>query len=145
MSRRVWRGSYLNMGRVRVPPLPQTIAFFDRGGVEFAAGTKWHLIHDETGTWVGITTDPPPKASPATTDYDSGSRSGPRPPTEPRARLIVEDGRLGYDPEELRQGVTDKDQQRILTRVRFDRRTFEIVAPEGWRPGDTLGYEEVEL
>src|SRR5262245_52254782 len=106
MTRRTVQG-YLDMGRIQIPPLPQNIILTDR-----ADGTQWLLSHSDR-------TEPSSDGEGHIaiisnfhlTDSDYviyGAYDEPVLKEDPRVRLIVRGGRLGYDIEELPRMVQDR-------------------------------------
>ena len=124
------------MGPVRVPPLPQYIVLTDR-----ATGVQYTLIHDSTGTLIGITDDVTTKPDRIT----FGPSDGPWLPGDPTIRIIVRNAQLGYETVALPTGVADYDQARVLTRRALERKTLEIAIPTGWTEGDMLCYNSITI
>lgn len=123
---------YTDLGRVRIPPLPQIVVLEDR-----ADGTLWALTHDSTGTYVGLTDELPGTRKDF---FLYGAWQGPLVPSDHRLRLLVRDGHLGYEEVDHPVGVQDIDNARVLTR-RTGATKFEIVKPAAWATGDALAYE----
>lgn len=141
MTRR-WRG-YYDMGGIRIPPLPSGIVLTDRED-----GTLWLLSHNVTESspddlgYISITTTIPSNMTTRTFDAFDEPFVG----TDPRLRLLVRDGYLGFEIEDLPQGITDRDTARNLTRRAFAAETREIIKPSTWQEtSPVLGWEDVEF
>jgi hypothetical protein len=154
-------GGYLDMGRIRIPPLPASIVLTDRAepcapgceeeqcldGCEFA-GKLWLLSYSTslpTFTADGLgrisITDVLP-----TQDYVVYPAYGePYLTEEPRLRLIVRGGRIGYELVELGQGEIDRDQARLRVRKAGTLSSVfrEIIVPDSWeRVPDRIGFTD---
>lgn len=129
---------FTDLGSVHVPPFPQHIVLTDRDD-----GTQWALSHqDDAGTPRVILTD----TIPSTPDkYIYGANEGPIVATSAgRYRLLVRDGRLGYEDLGASPHCADRDQHRILTRKDKERTIYEIIEPADFSALDPeLGYEDV--
>ena len=143
-QRRVIRG-YMDFGGIRIPPLPQGTVFTDRDD-----GTLWLLSHTVTppaadGFGYITITDVIPNA----VEHQVYEAYGePVLGTNPMVRLLIRGGYLGYEDYTLGQGITDRDNQRIMTRKGLTRVIREIIVPTTWNHhGDVLGWdpEPVEL
>ena len=140
------RYGFTDLGRIRIPPLPVNIILTDRDD-----GTLWWLIHvtDPAGPdgygYVAIES-----TIPTLTDKRIyAANEGPILPTEPRARLIIRGGYLGYEFETtLDTGITDRDQAPIHTRNGLKSETRRIIIPTDWSehgPVDTLAWEPIDF
>lgn len=131
---------YTNMGKVRVPVLPQFMVLEDR-----ADGTEWYLSHDGGHTHFAINS----AAIPYSDVVRYAAYEGPVMGTNPTIRLLVRGGRLGYEVTPLQQGVTDLNNQRVLssrlTGSYRDRWTDEIMVPALWQDGLGLAWEGIDL
>lgn len=126
---------YTDLGRIRIPPLPQYTIMTDR-----ADGTKWllqwnttHFSIDGNG-YISITTVLP--STPDKLIY--GPYEGPFVQEQnaaqgnPVLRLLIRGGRLGY--ESLQdQGVQSIDNPRVLTRRVGSNTLREVVVPLVWK------------
>lgn len=120
-------GGYWNLGRPRVPPLPQNIVMTDR-----VSGQEWFLTH--TGTAPSLTAELSASlpSQPDTVVY--GPYKGPY-LNGGLIRLYVASGVLLAE-YSLDQAVIYN--QRVLTRRALERTFLELSAPDGWAPGDPL-------
>lgn len=137
------RKGYTNLGRLRVAPLPQFIVMVDRGD-----GTEWVLSHAMHEGLIHVSIDSEGLERPAPLEdrrdfHYYGPYDGPYIGSNPRVRLLIRDGYLGYDYPELPSGVSDRDQQLVTTRKGVQKRSHEIVVPTTWRRfDDMLAFEE---
>ncbi len=113
-----FRGAY-DLGRHQVPPLPRFTIFTDRDD-----GKLWALTHDSTFGFVGIDDVVPTTATYLKT---FGPFEGPVLPTEPRVRLFVRGGALGYEVIAESPHVSDLEYGRVLTRRAQEGNVFEII------------------
>ena len=134
-----WRKvkGFTDIGAIRIPPLPQTIVLTDR-----ATGTKYGLIHDSTGNFIGLD-DAASVVTGEVVIY--GAHDGPILSLRPTVRLLVRNGHLGYEDLPLPTGVTDRDNAPPLSRRGNESKLFEIKAGTGWVTGDVLAYEQTSL
>ena len=134
MARARIRG-FTDIGPPRVPPLPQYTILTDR-----ADGTLWALVHN--GDSFGIDDTVHIKR---TDKVEFGAFHGPRLASNPKVRLLVRNGFLGYEDVTLPVGESELNTQRPLTRRGVDRKTFEVIEPStSFVLGrDALAYDEV--
>lgn len=142
---------YIDMGKVRVPPLPQYMVMTDR-----ADGTLWLLSYNLTDL------NPPADGFgrisitdvlPSTPDkLIFGPYEGPyvqevtNEQGNPIIRLLIRDGHIGYEMPNFGPGVQSLDTARVLTRRGVANILREIVVPLAWRSaGDTLGWKVVDF
>ena len=122
--------------------LPQVTVMIDR-----ADGTLWALQH---------TLDPPTADGLGYVSISDvlptwpdkliyAAFDGPILSNDPRVRLLVRGGMLGYEIETLPGYFTDRDQARVTTRRGWANESREIILPVGWRPGDTLAWTPISF
>lgn len=129
---------YLDMKGQHIPVLPTQVILTDRQD-----GTLWLLSHSLDGLYIAINTEwnprVPYKVYPA--------HQEPRLPENYLLRMVVVNGYLGYEVAPFPKGISDQDQQRILTRRGLENVIREIVQPielEPWREeGDMLAWREL--
>lgn len=141
-----WYG-YTDLGKPRVPPLPQRIILTDR-----ADGTRWLLTFNLTPSTsdgyghISITDTIPRSFDQDYFEY--GAYDGPYVPgSGGGARLLVRSGRLGFDDGPIPQGISDDNQGRIFARVGLQRGFREIIIPSTWKAGqdNTLAWSPVTV
>lgn len=129
------------LGPIRIPPLPRMLVMTDR-----ADGKLWLLTHDrgDTAEALGyarkermaimdeVPEDIQRRLRGEVQVY--GPEDGPFLAEHPHPRLFIENGRLGYEYDELPLELTDRDNAPICSRVGSKREVREIVFPDGWRP-----------
>lgn len=125
-ARRV--GSWWNLGRPRVPPLPQNIVIEDR-----VTGQEWFLSH--TGTVPALTAELSATLPVQPDVVRYGPYKGPY-LDNGQVRLYVASGVLSG---EFGDGNPHYN-QRVLTRRALERTFLEITAADGWKPGDAFTY-----
>lgn len=125
-------GSYTDLGPVQIPPLPQNIVMQDRVTFEMYFLTQ---TGDPGSLDLLLSTVVP--SQPDTVFY--GPYAGPY--LNGNIRLYVESGILLGE----LVGPDANFQQRVLTRRGSETILLEVTAPVGWRPGDALLLEEIEL
>lgn len=126
---------YTDLGPVVIPPKAQWFILTDRAdGV-----TEWLLSYN-SGLERATTTDTLPTVD---TGYilRFGPYDGPYLAGNPRIRLFVRSGILGYDYEPLPQGISGRDQPRVLIRLATGTTYYEITIPDGWAPSNGLGLD----
>lgn len=119
MVRRRVRG-YTDFGGIALPVLPQYCIFTDR-----ADGTLWYLSHSSDGTRIALndaTIGLVPKRVFAANDE-------PYIGNNPRMRIFVRGGRIGYEINELDQGEQDKDVMRLISRRANEDVQREMISP----------------
>ena len=119
MARRRVKG-YTDFGGIPLPVLPQYCIFTDR-----ADGTLWYLSHSSDGLNIALndaTIGVVPKRVFAANDE-------PYIGNNPRMRIFVRDGRIGYEIRELDQGEQDKDVMRLISRRANENVQREMVSP----------------
>jgi hypothetical protein len=117
--------------------LPSFIVMTDRD-----TGTLWRVHHDASYVLVGITNAPVPKLY-LGMYKQYGPYEGPIMGNNPRIRMLIRNGLLGYEVVDLGQGVTDQDNAPLNTRLEQSRFSLEVNMV-GWvDPGDVLGYTQV--
>lgn len=121
-------GSWWNLGRPRVPPLPQNIVMEDRD-----TGQEWFLTHTGTSPALTVELSADLPAQPDVVRY--GPYKGPY-LSNGQVRLYVASGVLAG---EYGDGLQHYN-QRVLTRRALERSFLEITAEDGWMPGDALTY-----
>lgn len=130
------------MGRVRIPPLPLFIVMEDRGDPSI----EWVLSHSLDGEYITINDQALDRGilPPYTQIKYYAAFEGPLLPGFPALRLLIRDGRLGY---EVVSVVPVADQQSpIMSRRGVQKKIREVFVPDFWRlPGDTFKYRFVEL
>lgn len=144
-QRRKWRG-YTNLGPVRIPPLPPFIFMTDRED-----GTIWQLSHDTDDDHVGIDDS----GIGTKVHYELyGPYDGPWIYADPPIRMLIRDGRLGYDIPDATDLAVKYSNGAIMTREGNTAASFEIKLPSEdttglrapWRaPGDVLAFEEFDF
>ena len=135
-SRRTWRGA-IDMGRPRVPPLPQAIQMIDRDD-----GTVYLLSHTGEVGSLELDLTATLYTKPDVVTY--GPNDGPY--LNGNIRLYVASGSLAgelVDAEDT--PAVDYRSPRVLTRSGFARTMLEITADDDWTPGDEFTYTEVTL
>jgi len=125
--------------QIRVPPLPQIITIEDR-----ADGTIWQLTHRASDNRVAIRDDVVPIMLRGQVTHYS-AYDGPVLGGKPKIRLLIRGGRIGYEVIDLGQGVTDRDNARILTRRSFANFALEILPLTWVSDGDRIGYSTVDF
>lgn len=127
------------LGQPDWPPRPHYIILTDR-----ADGTEWVLHHDTDHLHVGITDTLPGNASEGfIRRYAAGQE--PYFGEQPRLRLIVRSGVLGYEYEDpLPEGISDRDLASLLTRRGNDRFAFRLNARTFVNDGDRVAYTDGE-
>ncbi len=111
---------FTDFGGITIPFLPQYCIFTDR-----ADGTLWYLSHNSDGTRIGIndgTISIPLKRIFAAFDEPFAKN-------DPRMRIFVRGGRIGYERRELPQGEQDNDTMRLLSRRVNENVQREIISP----------------
>ncbi len=119
MARKRVKG-FTDFGSIQLPVLPQFVIFTDRED-----GTLWYLSHSSDGLNIALndgTINVPFKRVFAANDE-------PFIRNNPRMRIFVRGGRIGYEIIELEQGVTDKDTMRIISRRGNENVQREMIAP----------------
>ena len=119
MSRRRVKG-FTDFGGIQPPVLPQYLILTDRDD-----GTLWYLSHSSDGLTFAIndgTISIPLKRIFASFDE-------PYAKSNPRMRVFVRGGRLGYEIRELPQGEQDRDTMRLLTRRADENVQRELISP----------------
>lgn len=116
-----------NLGQIKLPLLPQYLVIQDRG-----TGTWYVVRHSEDGARVSITPEDEVLSQAEAWRNAKRYASGEEPVlgTNPRRRLIIRNGRLGYSDETLSNPVTDRNNAPLLTRRSTQRRVREIVEPD---------------
>lgn len=114
---------YTDFGGIDLPVLPQFCILTDR-----ADGTLWFISHASNGLHLSIND---------ATVFNKPSRTfaafdEPYVPQDPRMRIFVRGGRIGYEIRELPQGVGDRDQMRIVS----NRPDDEVVKLEVIQPAN---------
>ena len=119
MGRKQVKG-YTDFGGIALPVVPQYCIFTDR-----ADGTLWYIGHSSDGltltlndATIGVT----PKRIFAAGDE-------PYVPSDPRMRIFVRGGRIGYELRDMPQGEQDNDQMRMISRRASENVQREIVKP----------------
>lgn len=106
MARKRVKG-YTDFGGIALPVLPQHTVFTDRDD-----GTLWYLGHSSDGLRISL------NDATVSGEYKRVFAAYDEPFAEnnPRIRIFVRGGRIGYEIIELEQGVTDKDTMRLVSR-----------------------------
>lgn len=114
--------------------LPNFFAMTDRED-----GNVWYLTHDADDERFAINDSlPAGRLKGAIQRYEP--YHGPIIAENPRLRLLIRNGRIGYEVEVLPQGVSDRDQARITTRRGVSDFRLEVHRSTWQTPGDVLGY-----
>lgn len=125
---------YVDMGQPQIPPRPNYIVMTDRSN-----GTDYVLAY--TGG-TGTATIAPSATMPRSPDVSRfGAYDGPY--LNGAVRLYMSGGTLtgeAIDPADLPVNTP-----RVFARKGNSRLLLEVLAPEGWEPGDALTYTEVQL
>ena len=108
-----------------------------------ADGTLWQLTHRQSDARFAIRDDAVPAFFRGQVRQYSAF-DGPVMGFNPRVRLLIRDGRLGYEMVVLGQGITDRDNARILTRRGNEQYSLEVTDGDWLQEGDTLGWSTVE-
>jgi len=122
MARKRVKG-FTDFGSTQLPVLPQYVIFTDR-----ADGTLWYLSHSNVGplgTCLSIndaTISVPLKRVFAAFDEPYAAR-------DPRIRIFIRGGRLGYEIRELPQGEQDRDTMRLISRRANENLQHELISP----------------
>jgi hypothetical protein len=119
MSRRRVKG-YTDFGGIQPPILQQYLILTDRDD-----GTLWYLSHSSDGTRLALndgTISIPLKRVFAAFDEPFAK-------SNPRMRIFVRGGRLGYEIIELPQGEQDKDTMRLISRRADENVQRELISP----------------
>lgn len=140
-QRRTYRG-YLDMGAIRIPPLPLGVVLTDRDD-----GTLWLLSHNTDDVFV----DGLGRISLNTTLLNNareyrvyGAYDGPLLGANPTVRLMVRGGNLGYDtgPSPYEGALSSP----VHTRVGLQRVSREIYLRPSWRTSsDVLAWRDTEF
>lgn len=123
---------YTDIGRIRIPPLPQYIVMTDR-----ADGTRWLLTYNLSEGPDGDGRISITDMLPSTPDvllfgpYDGPYLDGTDQQGRPIIRLLIRSGRLGYE-QVMIQGITSIANVRILTRLGLSHIFREIIIPSSW-------------
>ncbi len=118
--------------QVRVPPMPAYFSMIDRED-----GTEWFLTWLAQDGYFSISDTPPPDRF-QTQVLRFGPQDGPW--LGNGIRLLVRDGRLGYD----MPRVADKTISPLtFARSKWKRYSLQVQRGPWQREGDTLGYKEV--
>jgi len=122
------------LGNVELLARPQIIVMVDR-----ADGTEWQLTHRQSDNRWALRDDPVPHGLRGQVRRFEAF-DGPRLGAHPEVRLLIRDGRLGYEIAPLGQGVRDLDTHRVCTRRGLAAYSLEVI-PAGWSGArDTLGW-----
>lgn len=120
---------YTDFGPIRIPPVPRNVVLEDRDTV----GTYWLLSFTTTPPgpdgdgYVSINSTIPAQDIQLYKQF-----SEPVLGTHPTIKLFVRGGYLGMEVYELDQGVSDRDDARIVARSSSYREGREIIVPEGF-------------
>lgn len=129
-----YKGFY-DLGKVRVPPLPQFIVMEDR-----TTATQWLLSREiDDGVDRVMLTDTFNLSPYVGRVYFYGPNDGPYIATNPIIKLFVDNGILGYEEAELPRRLNLS----IMARKGVERRVLHIYAPDGWLFGDELVFEVI--
>lgn len=141
MTRRTING-YLDMGKIRIPPLPEQIVMTDR-----ADGTLWLLSHNNT-----ILSDDRYGYISINSAFDTRNDvviypayEGPLvlagDPPETTIRLLIRGALLGYETEPFIRGIGLRSQAGFYTRKGVSSETRKIIIPTTWKTfPDMLGW-----
>ncbi len=124
---------YTDFGSIVLPVLPQYCIFTDR-----ADGTLWYLSHSSDGTRIALndgTISVPLKRIFAAFDE-------PYTQNNPRMRVFVRSGRIGYELRALPQGEQDNDTMRLLSRRVNENVQREMISPANFTEAHLLGITQ---
>ena len=111
---------YTDFGGIALPVLPQHCIFTDRDD-----GTLWLLGHSSDG--LRITLNDATISVPLNRTFAAFDE--PYVPTDPKMRIFVRGGRLGYEMRDLPQGEQDNDQMRLVSRRANENTQREMIKP----------------
>ena len=126
MERKRVKG-FTDFGSIQLPVLPQYTIFTDR-----ADGTLWYISHNSDGTRLAIndgTISVPLKR--VFNAFDE-----PYAKNNPRMRVFIRGGRLGYEIIELPQGQQDRDTMRLISRRANENVQREVISPVDFSEAD---------
>lgn len=125
---------YWDMGGIKIPPIPKPIILTDR-----ADGTLWWLSFSTASPgpdglgYVSLNSQIPTDPNRIIYDVNEGPIVG----SNPRIRLIVRGGYLGYELFPAQRGITAGSQERVLAQKTGVQREYrEIILPTGWTDQD---------
>jgi len=114
---------YTDFGGIALPVLPQYCIFTDRDD-----GTLWYISHSSDGLTIALndaTIGVVPKRIFAANDEAYLA-------SDPRMRIFVRGGRIGYELRAMPQGEQDNDQMRIISRRANENVQREMVKPSNF-------------
>ena len=134
-------GGFTWMGGMRIPPLPPFVILEDRDD-----GTLWVLAHQESDDRFMLRSQDTAIPAHLRAQYRVyGPSDGPILEWgSGLIRLLVREGRIGYEVLAPTQGQRDKDFPPVYTRDSYENHSLVLSQGDYVREGDRFGYSTVD-